>query len=147
MITTHTVRNDVVSTPEKIMTEKSCTYFGETFGWKRELISDEKYKKIYKHTTPKGFIFFTYIGMKIEHSNNLFVNIDVWNEYYGKNILIVLSDLRKFCLATGSAFHADPYIHAKNEGRREVFERIRSYVNVSENEIYQLTERLETEDD
>ena len=77
------------------MTEKSCTYFGETFGWKRELISDEKYKKIYRHKTPKGFTLFTYIGMRIEHSNNLFVNIDVWNEYYDKDILIVLSDLRK----------------------------------------------------
>lgn len=63
------------------------------------------------------------------------------------NADIVLSDLRKFCFATGSAFSADPYVHAKNEGRREVMERIRSYVNVTDKELYQLTERLENNDD
>lgn len=63
------------------------------------------------------------------------------------NADIVLADLRKFCFATGSAFSADPYIHAKNEGRREVMERIRSYVNVTDKELYQLTEKLENEYD
>jgi hypothetical protein len=95
MEVTYTVRNELKSSKEKIMKEKPCTYFETTFGWKRELISDDMYKTIYRHTTPKGYSFYTYIGMRTSHSENLFVNIDIWNKYYYENILIVLSDYRK----------------------------------------------------
>lgn len=56
---------------------------------------------------------------------------------------IVWADLRKFCFGTGTVFHTDPYVHARNEGRREVFERIRSYVNVSDDDLYKMVERVE----
>lgn len=56
---------------------------------------------------------------------------------------VVWADLRKFCFGTGTSFSADPYVHARNEGRREVFERIRSYVNISDDDLYRAVERVE----
>lgn len=60
---------------------------------------------------------------------------------------IVWADLRKFCYGTGTAFHEDSHVHARNEGRREVFERIRSYVNISDDDLYKMVERVEDYND
>jgi hypothetical protein len=36
----------------------------------------------------------------------------------------VLGDLSIFCMANEPTFNPDPYLHARNSGRREVWERI-----------------------
>ena len=50
----------------------------------------------------------------------------------------VLSDLAKFCRADKSTFHKDPRAHAVLEGRREVFLRIKNYLNLNEQELWDL---------
>lgn len=49
----------------------------------------------------------------------------------------VLRDLAKFCRATESTFNADPRIHAVLEGRREVWLRIQTYLNLSDEELWE----------
>lgn len=51
---------------------------------------------------------------------------------------IVLKDLAKFCRAHEPTFHSNERIHAAMEGRREVWLRIKEYLELDENEIYQL---------
>ena len=53
----------------------------------------------------------------------------------------VLSDLAKFCRANSTTFHEDPRIHAALEGRREVWLRIQKYLNLTPEEILNLTKR------
>jgi hypothetical protein len=57
---------------------------------------------------------------------------------------IFLSDLRSFCRADGTSTFSvnDPYgrRQALLEGRREVFERILSYLNASDKEIKKMLE-------
>ena len=60
--------------------------------------------------------------------------------YYAE---IVLADLRKFCCATGSKFGADDRNTSRIVGRDEVWQRTMSYLNVSEDQIHQLVERIE----
>jgi translation initiation factor 2 beta subunit (eIF-2beta)/eIF-5 len=62
-----------------------------------------------------------------------------------RSVNIVLADLRKFCFATGGVFDSDPLVLARKVGRQEVFERMRSYINVTEDELYKYTETLETD--
>lgn len=58
----------------------------------------------------------------------------------------VLADLRRFCKATHtSAVVAqngtlDPIAMAINEGRREVWNRIQAYLNLTDHQIFLLTE-------
>lgn len=54
---------------------------------------------------------------------------------------IVLKDLAKFCRADKSTFHSDPRIHAVLEGRREVWLRIQKYLNLTPEEILDLTRK------
>jgi len=42
----------------------------------------------------------------------------------------VMTDLRKFCRAEATCFHADPRVHAVLEGRREVFLRIQEHLSL-----------------
>lgn len=44
---------------------------------------------------------------------------------------VVWDDLAKFCRDRDSCFHPDARIHAVIEGRREVFLRIRDYVELT----------------
>ena len=44
----------------------------------------------------------------------------------------VLADLSRFCRATESTFHPDARIHAVLEGRREVWLRIRAYLDLDD---------------
>lgn len=53
----------------------------------------------------------------------------------------VLSDLAKFCRATESTFHKDPRAHAVLEGRREVWLRIQKQLNLSAEQIYNLSQK------
>jgi len=50
----------------------------------------------------------------------------------------VLKDLARFCRAHESTFDVDPRRHAALEGRREVFLRIKEYLELNETEIYEL---------
>lgn len=47
----------------------------------------------------------------------------------------VLADLEKFCRANESCFHQDPRLHAVLEGRREVFLRIKKYIETPIDEL------------
>ena len=57
----------------------------------------------------------------------------VFNE--GQLVKVVLDDLAEFCRAERSCFHADPRIHAVAEGRREVWLRIQTYINLTVDEL------------
>lgn len=54
---------------------------------------------------------------------------------------IVLEDLAKFCRANETTFNEDPRIHAVLEGRREVWLRIQKYLNITPDELWQLTRK------
>jgi hypothetical protein len=51
---------------------------------------------------------------------------------------VVMADLAKFCRATEPTFHTDPRIHARLEGRREVFLRITEHLHLSSEELFNL---------
>lgn len=51
---------------------------------------------------------------------------------------IVMADLAKFCRAEMSCFDVDPRLHAALEGRREVWLRIASHLNLNPQELYAL---------
>lgn len=57
------------------------------------------------------------------------------NNVYGQE---VLEDLAKFCRATQSTFHPDPRVHAIAEGRREVFLRIQSHLQLTDDQLWQM---------
>ncbi len=50
----------------------------------------------------------------------------------------VLADLAKFCRANVSTGHADTHIAARLDGRREVWLRIQSYLQLSDDELWNL---------
>lgn len=52
----------------------------------------------------------------------------------------VIADLRTFCHATKSTFSTDALTMAKLEGRREVFNRIMSFLKVDIEEVYNYDE-------
>lgn len=54
---------------------------------------------------------------------------------------LVLKDLADFCRADKSTFHEDPRVHAVLEGRREVWLRIQKYLNLSPDELWELTRK------
>lgn len=54
---------------------------------------------------------------------------------------IVLADLARFCRATESTFKADDRLHAVLEGRREVWLRIQKYINMTQDELFELNRR------
>lgn len=53
-------------------------------------------------------------------------------------VKLILLDLAKFCRAHESTFHADPRMHAVLEGRKEVWLRIQNFLNLSEQELFDL---------
>jgi len=53
----------------------------------------------------------------------------------------VLQDLADFCRASTPTFHEDPRLHALLEGRREVWLRIQKYLNLTPEEIWDLTRK------
>ena len=67
--------------------------------------------------------------------------------YEGFNLTasIVLADMRRFCLGTGSAFSTDPLTMAYQQGRRDVFERLRNQLHASDEEVHRFVEELEAE--
>ncbi len=54
---------------------------------------------------------------------------------------MVLADLRDFCHASDATiFDTDPLVMARREGRREVFVRIKNFLNLDEDAVQQLME-------
>jgi len=49
----------------------------------------------------------------------------------------VLKDLAKFCRAHESTFHEDPRVHGVLEGRREVWLRIQTNMQLSDEEMWE----------
>jgi hypothetical protein len=54
---------------------------------------------------------------------------------------IVLKDLADFCRADKTCFHEDPRVHAVLEGRREVWLRIQKYLNLTPDELWEITRK------
>jgi hypothetical protein len=50
----------------------------------------------------------------------------------------VLRDLERFCRANESTFHPDPRVAATLDGRREVWLRIQSQLNLSDEQLWAL---------
>jgi hypothetical protein len=53
---------------------------------------------------------------------------------------IVLADLRDFCFANSTTFHADPNVAARRQGRREAWLRISQHLNLDEERVQKLVE-------
>lgn len=53
---------------------------------------------------------------------------------------IILADLRIYCHATKSTFDSDIAIMARLEGRREVFNRIMSFLKIDYDDYFNLNE-------
>jgi hypothetical protein len=50
----------------------------------------------------------------------------------------VLKDLAKFCRAHKSTFHPNPQVAARLDGRREVWNRIASHLNLDDEKLWQM---------
>lgn len=59
----------------------------------------------------------------------------------GVDAKVVLKDLAQFCRADQTTFNADPRVHALIEGRREVWLRIQKYLNLSSDELWEITRK------
>jgi hypothetical protein len=53
---------------------------------------------------------------------------------------IVLADLRDFCFANSTTFHADPNVAARRQGRREAWLRVSQHLNLDEERVQKLVE-------
>lgn len=53
---------------------------------------------------------------------------------------VVLADLRDFCFANQTTFHADALVAARRQGRREVWLRITQHLNLDEERVQKLVE-------
>ena len=51
---------------------------------------------------------------------------------------MVLRDLAKFCRAHTSTFHPDPYMAARLDGRREVWNRIQQHLKLDDEALWKL---------
>jgi hypothetical protein len=58
---------------------------------------------------------------------------------------IVLADLRLYCNATKTSFSSDIAEMARAEGKREVFNRIMSFLKVDYEEYFNLNEEFDNE--
>jgi len=50
----------------------------------------------------------------------------------------LLADLAKFCRAHDSTAHADPYMAARIDGRREVWLRIQNHLRLTDDQLWML---------
>lgn len=58
----------------------------------------------------------------------------------GRDVEIVLADLRDHCFATKTTFHVDPYEAGRRQGRREAWLRISQHLNLDEEKVQKLVE-------
>lgn len=59
----------------------------------------------------------------------------------------VLADLARFCRAQRTCFDSDARAHALLEGRREVWLRIQQMLNLTDDQVADLTEEREEDDE
>jgi len=59
--------------------------------------------------------------------------------FSGRSGKLVLQDLAKFCRANESTFHPEQAIANRLDGRREVWLRIQKYMNLTDEEVWRLT--------
>lgn len=52
------------------------------------------------------------------------------------NTELVLRDLAKFCRAHQSTAHVDPHMAARFDGRREVWLRLQSHLNLTDDQLW-----------
>ncbi|MCJ8158849.1 hypothetical protein [Sphingomonas sp. LaA6.9] len=58
----------------------------------------------------------------------------------GRTAQRVLADLAGYCFADKSTFHDNALIMARREGRRDVWLRIKGYLNLDEAQVQQIME-------
>jgi len=75
--------------------------------------------------------------LRSHHYKRLFFSAD---KIMSRDAEIVLADLRDFTRAEQGAFSPDPYVNARNIGRREVFLRLTHHLNLDESEVRKLME-------
>lgn len=63
----------------------------------------------------------------------------IFNE--GIDAKIVMQDLAKFCRANETTFHANARVQAHLEGRREVWLHIQKYLQLTPDELWELTRK------
>lgn len=60
----------------------------------------------------------------------------------------ILKDLRKFCRADAPTFTpGDPHMTSLLEGRREVWNRIMKYIDISEEELKRIDKEMEEQEE
>jgi hypothetical protein len=75
--------------------------------------------------------------LRSRHYQRLFLGAD---NVMSRDAEIVLADLRDFCRVEQGGFSPDPYVNARNSGRREVFLRLTHHLNLDEAEVRKLME-------
>lgn len=72
---------------------------------------------------------------KARHFRRLFLGDD---DQPNEDAHRVLAHLRIYCRAEGTTFAADPYEHARREGRREVWLEINRYLQLDDAQVRRL---------
>lgn len=67
-----------------------------------------------------------------------FAYTQVFGNKKDKYQVLVLKDLARFCRAYETTYDADPRKHAALEGRKEVWLRIQSYLQLDSEELFEL---------
>lgn len=57
----------------------------------------------------------------------------------------VLRDLARMCHAAGTTYHEDPREAARREGKRQVWLRIQSLINMDDTELLTLSKEIDNE--
>lgn len=52
---------------------------------------------------------------------------------------VILSDLAEFCFAHQTTYDSDERLHARKEGRRDVWLRIQHHLNLSDADLYAIS--------
>ncbi len=78
---------------------------------------------------PNPFAAFTFLQRRKE-GYRVFVNTPGGRE--------VLADLAEFCRAHNTTYDADPRLHARLEGRRDVWLRVEQHLNLPAEDLYRL---------
>ncbi len=58
--------------------------------------------------------------------------------FAGPGASLVLSDLAQYCRAYESTFDPDPRVHARLEGRRDVWLKIQAQLKLSDDDLYRV---------
>ncbi len=82
---------------------------------------------------------FPHEEIEAKAKSHLFTRQTAYKVLFGTEseaLKMVFNDLKEFCRAETSSFHADPRIHAVLEGRREVWLRIADHLQLNPEELW-----------